>query len=387
MLLTTLPYQEFTRGDIQERHTVTPLSATDGGQPIIAPLIDDLVTEGHARGDHLGHTSLHDGLGLLRILQLIADGHAVAGTDQLGHVGFQRMVRKARQFNITAPVVPPGQRNTKDPRDKDRIRAEGLIEITDTEQQERIRILPLDRVVLVHQRGLPGCVPFLCPSCSHRLFSPGPQGTSGPGAVPPTQPSVLHIFRTSMPVGDRKLHMDELGRSAPGDPRVLPGRKIRVVLDDVRSRHNVGSIFRTCDAFGAERIHLCGMTPLPPHREIEKTALGATETVPWVHEEDVASTVEHLRSEGYYVLAVEQTVNAVPLDRLADLPNAPLALVFGNELRGISDAVVTACDRCVIVPQFGSKHSLNVSVCAGVVLWAVSASERSALELRKNAPR
>ncbi len=188
-----------------------------------------------------------------------------------------------------------------------------------------------------------------------------------------------------MPVGDRKLHMDELGRPAPDDPRVLTGRKIRVVLDDVRSRHNVGSIFRTCDAFGAERIHLCGMTPLPPHREIEKTALGATDTVPWSHEGDAASIVQQLQSQGYHVIAVEQTVNAVPLDNMDILPDAPLALVFGNELRGVSDAVVTACDRCVIVPQFGSKHSLNVSVCAGVVLWAFSASERSALDLRKNA--
>lgn len=156
------------------------------------------------------------------------------------------------------------------------------------------------------------------------------------------------------------------------------------MLDDVRSRHNVGSIFRTCDAFGADRIHLCGMTPLPPHREIEKTALGATRTVPWNHEADAGSTVHSLRDKGFLVLAVEQTVQAEALDQLELPPDVPLALVLGNELRGVSDAVITACDHCIVVPQFGSKHSLNVSVCAGVVLWALVGSERSALERRMN---
>jgi len=173
-----------------------------------------------------------------------------------------------------------------------------------------------------------------------------------------------------MPATDRKLTMDELGRVAAEDYRGLDGRSVVVVLDDVRSRHNVGSIFRTADGFGASRIVLCGFTPLPPHREIEKTALGATQSVPWEHAPDAAEAVRALQADGYRVLAVEQTVEAVPIDRI-QRDDRPLALVLGNEVEGVSDAVIQACDGCVVIPQHGSKHSLNVSVCAGVVLWWV----------------
>lgn len=176
-----------------------------------------------------------------------------------------------------------------------------------------------------------------------------------------------------MPPTDRKLTMDELGRVAPADYNGLHGRSVVVVLDDVRSRHNVGSIFRTADGFGAARIILCGFTPLPPHREIEKTALGATLSVPWEHAPVAAEAVRALQAEGFRVLAVEQTLQAVPLDQV-ERDGGPLALVLGNEVEGVSDVVIQACDGCVVIPQHGSKHSLNVSVCAGVVLWWASRS-------------
>lgn len=175
-----------------------------------------------------------------------------------------------------------------------------------------------------------------------------------------------------MPAGDRKLTMDELGRVAPEQYSASLAHRVTVVLDDVRSRHNVGSIFRTADAFGAERILLCGFTPCPPHAEIEKTALGATRSVPWEHVPAAVDAVNKLRAEGYRVLAVEQTAMAMALNDLNPEPGRPLAMVFGNELHGVSQAVVEAADACVMVPQRGSKHSLNVSVCAGVMLHALT---------------
>ncbi|MBL7951848.1 MAG: RNA methyltransferase [Flavobacteriales bacterium] len=172
-----------------------------------------------------------------------------------------------------------------------------------------------------------------------------------------------------MPATDRKLSMEELARPSATEHHARPKRPIRLVLDDVRSRHNVGSIFRTADAFGAEGIILCGFTPRPPHREIEKTALGATLSVPWTAEETTLDTVRSLQSQGYRVFAVEQTLQARPLQDLRPDTERPLALVLGNELNGVADEVVAACDGSLIIPQHGSKHSLNVSVCAGVVLW------------------
>ncbi|MBL0128721.1 MAG: RNA methyltransferase [Flavobacteriales bacterium] len=169
--------------------------------------------------------------------------------------------------------------------------------------------------------------------------------------------------------------MDELGRVGPEDYTTALKLRIVVVLDDVRSRHNVGSIFRSADCFGVERIELCGFTPLPPHREIEKTALGATRSVPWVHVEAAADAVRALQAAGYKVFAVEQTLGAIPLNELGPVGEDPIALVFGNELNGVSEAVVVACDQCVVIPQHGSKHSLNVSVCAGVVLHHLAGNQ------------
>lgn len=170
-------------------------------------------------------------------------------------------------------------------------------------------------------------------------------------------------------MADRKLTMEELGRVDATTFKSMAKIPLRVVLDDVRSRHNVGAIFRTADAFGLEGLVLCGFTPVPPHREIEKTALGATLSVPWEHRASALQAVEELKTRGYRVYCVEQTLNAVALGDWHPDPGGPLALVFGNELNGVSDPVIAAGDGCVFLPQEGTKHSLNVAVCAGIVLW------------------
>lgn len=174
--------------------------------------------------------------------------------------------------------------------------------------------------------------------------------------------------------GDRKLTMDELGRIEAEAYTELSHTPVRLVLDDLRSRHNVGSIFRTADAFGLEGIDLCGFTPLPPHREMEKTALGATASVPWRHMPSALEAVQDLQRKGYTVLAVEQTTQALPLDRWQRGNSSKLALVLGNEVEGVSAAVVEAVDGSVVIPQRGSKHSLNVAVCAGIVVAHVGRS-------------
>ncbi len=176
-----------------------------------------------------------------------------------------------------------------------------------------------------------------------------------------------------MPATDRKLTQEEMGRPSAEAHHSGPKHPVRVILDDVRSRHNVGSIFRTADAFGIGSIVLCGFTPRPPHREIEKTALGATHSVPWSTAENALQAVVEAKAQGYRTIAVEQTLRAIPLEQLQHMAHGPIALVFGNELNGVSDEVVAAVDDCIIIPQYGSKHSLNVSVCAGVVLHHVIA--------------
>jgi len=174
-----------------------------------------------------------------------------------------------------------------------------------------------------------------------------------------------------MPAEDRKLNVHELGRVAPERYTASLRDRLTVVLDDVRSRHNVGSIFRTADAFGAERIVLCGFTPCPPHREIEKTALGATQSVPWEHSPSAVDALNRMKADGYRVIAVELTVLATPLLEFR-MAEGPCAVVFGNEIHGVSEEIVRLADACLVVPQRGSKHSLNVSVCAGVVLHSLT---------------
>ncbi len=163
--------------------------------------------------------------------------------------------------------------------------------------------------------------------------------------------------------------MDELNRKSLDEFRGSDKIPIVVVLDNIRSMHNVGSVFRTADAFLLQGIYLCGYTPQPPHRDIHKTALGATETVNWKYFNTTMEAVEELRAAGYQLWAIEQVENSVPLNSFDANQAAPLAVVFGNEVSGVEAEVIKACDGCIEIPQLGMKHSLNISVAAGIVLW------------------
>ncbi len=167
----------------------------------------------------------------------------------------------------------------------------------------------------------------------------------------------------------RKLHNDELGRLTPEEVKKIPKNPYVLVLDNLRSRHNVGSAFRTADAFLCEKIILCGITATPPHREIHKTALGATESVEWEYVPETTDAIEALKQQGYKIASVEQADESISLEKFTVSHGEKLALVFGNEIRGVQDAVVEQSDFVVEIPQFGAKHSLNVSVSIGVVLW------------------
>ncbi len=164
--------------------------------------------------------------------------------------------------------------------------------------------------------------------------------------------------------------MDELGRKSPEELRTAQKHPVIVILDDVRSMHNVGSAFRTCDAFAVEAIYLCGYTPTPPHRDIHKTALGATESVTWQHFSTTTEAVAAAREAGYSIMAVEQAHNSIMLRDL-DTAGKKTALVFGNEVTGVNDAVLSEADGCIEIPQWGAKHSLNIAVSIGVVLWEI----------------
>ena len=174
-----------------------------------------------------------------------------------------------------------------------------------------------------------------------------------------------------MPKSDRKLHNIELGRISAEDYKNLPNCGITVVLDNIRSAHNVGSIFRTADAFGIDRIVICGITPTPPSAEIHKSALGAEDSVSWERCDSTLDAITRLKAEGYTIVSIEQTVNSVKMDKFDAYGkgNAKYAVVFGNEVDGVDQEVVDNSDFSLEIPQFGSKHSLNVSVCAGAVLW------------------
>lgn len=144
-----------------------------------------------------------------------------------------------------------------------------------------------------------------------------------------------------------------------------------VVLDNVRSLHNVGSIFRTADAFLVEAVYLCGITSVPPHPEIHKTALGAEDTVAWKYYEDTHQAIERLKSEGYTVFAIEQAEGSILLPELGIDKGIKVAVVFGNEVKGVQQRVIDICDGCIEIPQYGTKHSLNVSVTGGIIIWEV----------------
>lgn len=169
----------------------------------------------------------------------------------------------------------------------------------------------------------------------------------------------------------RKLTIDELERLTPDAFRAQAKTPIALVLDNVRSAHNVGSAFRTADAFALAHISLCGITAQPPHREILKTALGATETVNWSYHQSVAEAVALLRTQGYQIWAVEQVAGSRMLQDFTPNDEQPIALIFGNEVDGVSDEALAQVDGALEIPQFGTKHSLNVSVSMGIVVWEV----------------
>ena len=168
----------------------------------------------------------------------------------------------------------------------------------------------------------------------------------------------------------RKLKIAELKRPSPEDYRQTEKMPVIIVLDNVRSLHNVGSVFRTSDAFLIEAIYLCGITATPPNAEIHKTALGAEDTVEWQYFEHTLDAVRQLNRKGYRILAVEQAENSISIEKFR-LENHRYALVFGNEVKGIDQEVMDYCDACIEIPQFGTKHSLNVSVAAGIVIWEI----------------
>ena len=171
---------------------------------------------------------------------------------------------------------------------------------------------------------------------------------------------------------DRKLLNSELGRLSAEQYRAARPSGVEVILDNIRSAHNVGSSFRSADAFRIDRVWLCGITPLPPTAEIHKTALGAEDSVRWEHRDDTVALVKELQAEGYTVVSIEQTEHSVSLRDFHCDFGKKYAFVLGNEVDGVSQEVVDQCNASIEIPQYGTKHSLNVSVCAGVVLWAIT---------------
>ena len=167
----------------------------------------------------------------------------------------------------------------------------------------------------------------------------------------------------------RKLKNNELNRITVEEFKATEKTPLIVVLDNIRSLNNVGSVFRTSDAFLIEKIYLCGITAAPPNKEIHKTALGATESVDWQHAEETIEVIEKLKKDNVKVLAVEQAENSTKLDTFFPEKNQKYAIVMGNEVKGVQQEVVNASDLCIEIPQLGTKHSLNISVTTGVVLW------------------
>jgi tRNA G18 (ribose-2'-O)-methylase SpoU len=169
----------------------------------------------------------------------------------------------------------------------------------------------------------------------------------------------------------RKLENSELNRKSVDDFKEAKKTPIIIILDDIRSLNNIGSVFRTADAFLIEKIYLCGITATPPNKEINKTALGATETVIWEHAENVLEVIEKLKQDNVKVFAIEQVESAIFLQNFEITAHQKYALVFGNEVFGVSQKAVESCDGCIEIPQLGTKHSLNISVSAGIVIWDI----------------
>jgi len=175
----------------------------------------------------------------------------------------------------------------------------------------------------------------------------------------------------------RKLKNSELERLEVSEFKQAEKSPILIVLDNIRSLNNIGSVFRTSDAFLIKKIYLCGITAQPPHNDIRKTALGSTDSVDWEYAESTLKVVENLKSQGVKICAIEQAEDATMLDKFQPQNNYKYAFVFGNEVKGVSQEVVNASDYVIEIPQFGTKHSLNISVSAGVVIWDVFSKIKS----------
>jgi 23S rRNA (guanosine2251-2'-O)-methyltransferase len=167
----------------------------------------------------------------------------------------------------------------------------------------------------------------------------------------------------------KKLKLEELGRISVDEFKDAEKIPVCIVLDNVRSLHNVGSAFRTADAFRIEKIYLTGITGTPPHREIQKSALGATESVAWEYVESPAKAIQDLKNQHYQIVIIEQTTESKALNSFTPQPGAKYCLVFGNEVNGVSEEVIAQGDLALEIPQIGTKHSLNISVCLGIVCW------------------
>ena len=176
----------------------------------------------------------------------------------------------------------------------------------------------------------------------------------------------------------RKLANSELNRLDIEQFKKAEKTPLIVILDNVRSLNNIGSVFRTCDAFLIEKIYLCGITATPPNKEIHKTALGATDSVAWEYEENTLSAVEKLKEQGAYIISIEQAENSTMLNDFEPDRNQKYAIIFGNEVKGVEQEVVSASDEVIEIPQYGTKHSLNISVSAGIAIWEL------AMKLRKH---
>lgn len=167
----------------------------------------------------------------------------------------------------------------------------------------------------------------------------------------------------------KKLKLTELKRDTIADYRVKEKMPLVIVLDNIRSMSNIGSVFRTSDAFLIEEVHLCGITSTPPNKEIHKTALGATDSVDWKYFQNTIDSINSLKKAGYYIVSVEQTKNSMKLNDFYPDKKTKTALVFGNEVNGVQQDIIDVSDICVEIPQFGTKHSLNISVSAGILIW------------------
>jgi len=171
--------------------------------------------------------------------------------------------------------------------------------------------------------------------------------------------------------GMRKLSMDDLNRKTTEQFKQAAKIPIVILLDNVRSMNNIGSVFRTADAFLLQAIYLCGVTATPPHREIQKTALGATDTVSWKHFATTVEAIQELKKHGFTIYGVEQVESSIMLDKVKPT-NPKIALVFGNEINGVSQEALDICDACIEIPQYGTKHSINLAVSVGIVIWEIA---------------